>query len=421
MSCDLTLQSSDSSIRFDSSSDDEESCPSASASIVLLANIQQDGPHLLSSSSLVEDEDYEGYFVTETATFQQHRSNSVSPTDEADDEESYFVAPSYDQEEDNPAMAANHLSMPSLCSNSSVSTTGRTVQVVAPAALPPGYQFVATAANHQEYLVEVFQPTGVRRGETFDAMIVQETTCVEPASKSNNKSTNGNRRILRAQPGHFVPFGYWRDGLFDCFRFGMLHPVVCLACWCSPLLLAQVMARMGLNVWGGQSSNDDHGRTKAKLAKKQRNLHKEDDNYPPTSSAARCSPFSIFAFIFVMHFLIVETALSAVIMVQIHARQEGLIRAVPTWTYFLLGLRATCRVTLLLYVVTLAARTRTVARTRYGIPEQHCDCGVEDAAVSLLCLPCSVAQVARHTADYETYDAICCAPTGLSPYAPPSV
>jgi hypothetical protein len=29
------------------------------------------------------------------------------------------------------------------------------------------------------------------------------------------------------------------------------------------------------------------------------------------------------------------------------------------------------------------------------------------------CLPCSVAQMARHTANYHTYEAVCCSKTGL--------
>ena len=292
--------------------------------------------------------------------------------------------------------------MPSLGSTS----TARTVQLVSPADLPSGYQFVVRVGENQEdILVEVFQSGGVQRGEVFHAMIVREKCC-----------SNRSKRGLRAQPGHFIPFGYWRDGLWDCFRFGLCHPVLCLACWCSPMLLAQVMTRLGLNIWG--RLNKDQVTDKL-LPESSRNLHNVSEE--DIKKANPWTPFRALSTIFTLHFLLIETALSAVVVTQIHARQSGAIPAVPAWAYLLLAMRAACRSALLLYLFVLSFRTRWHVRERYGIPEQTCECGVEDSLVSLACQPCSVAQMARHTADYDSYDAVCCSSTGLSAYAPPSV
>ena len=263
----------------------------------------------------------------------------------------------------------------------------KTVELISPANLPAGYQFVAYFGQRQ-VVVEVFQP--VVTGQRFQAMVVREN------------ATSKHR--LRAQPGHFIPYGRWRDALWDCFRHGVCHPVVCLACWCSPLLLAQVMSRVGLNVWGTAEEEIPV-----------KTFSGDDDNHEKT---ARWSVFRTLSTVFAVHFVLIETLLSAVVMIQIHARREGRITVVPTWAFMMLAVRAICRSALLLYVLVTSYRTRQAIRRRYGIPEQHLECGMEDIAVTLACQPCSVAQMARHTADYDTYDAMCCTSTGLSAYAP---
>jgi Cys-rich protein (TIGR01571 family) len=65
----------------------------------------------------------------------------------------------------------------------------------------------------------------------------------------------------------------------------------------------------------------------------------------------------------------------------------------------------------------IVARTRGRIRARYGIPERRC-IGCEDCCRAFWCACCTVSQMARHTADYENYAALCCGETGLSPNAP---
>jgi Cys-rich protein (TIGR01571 family) len=277
-------------------------------------------------------------------------------------------------DEESPRVAQHNDSRASLLSGSSVSSTSttRTVELVAPANLPKGYQFVAEV-DGDEYLVQVPQ-YGVYKGQRFNAPIVRE----------------GSSR-LRAQPGHQIPTGAWRNGLFSCFAQGVLHPVWCLACWCSPLLLGQVMTRLNLNAAG-----------EAATAKEPRSW----------------STFGVLASIFAAHFVLIETLLSAIVMIQIHEREAG-YHAVPAWAYLLLAVRAICRTTLVVYFFVLSFRTRQVVRERYELPVVACgNATCEDCLVSVACHCCSIAQMARHTADYQTYDAKCCSATGLSDYAP---
>ena len=63
------------------------------------------------------------------------------------------------------------------------------------------------------------------------------------------------------------------------------------------------------------------------------------------------------------------------------------------------------------------ANTRQYIRRKYHIPEGDCK-GCEDCCCAFCCTCCAVAQMARHTADYETYDGLCCSETGLPPHAP---
>mmetsp|Transcript_13155 Transcript_13155/g.23847 ORF Transcript_13155/g.23847 Transcript_13155/m.23847 type:complete len:126 (+) Transcript_13155:102-479(+) len=69
------------------------------------------------------------------------------------------------------------------------------------------------------------------------------------------------------------------------------------------------------------------------------------------------------------------------------------------------------------FVIVLVTKTRKQIRSRYGIPEQQC-VGCEDCCCSFWCNCCAVAQMARHTADYDTYAGLCCSETGLPPHAP---
>jgi Cys-rich protein (TIGR01571 family) len=69
------------------------------------------------------------------------------------------------------------------------------------------------------------------------------------------------------------------------------------------------------------------------------------------------------------------------------------------------------------FAIFVVARTRGRIRSRYGIPERRCR-GCEDCCCAFWCSCCTVSQMARHTADYENYAALCCGETGLSPNAP---
>ena len=70
-----------------------------------------------------------------------------------------------------------------------------------------------------------------------------------------------------------------------------------------------------------------------------------------------------------------------------------------------------------LFVLIVVFRTRMYVRNRYGIPEETCN-GCEDCCCAFWCTTCTVCQMLRHTADYNTYPAGCCTEDGLTAGAP---
>ena len=66
----------------------------------------------------------------------------------------------------------------------------------------------------------------------------------------------------------------------------------------------------------------------------------------------------------------------------------------------------------LFYFQKLVKNTREAIRVKYQIPETQC-IGCEDCLCSTFCMSCTICQMGRHTADFDTYNGTCCTQTGL--------
>jgi hypothetical protein len=67
-----------------------------------------------------------------------------------------------------------------------------------------------------------------------------------------------------------------------------------------------------------------------------------------------------------------------------------------------------------IWLLVTMIRTRMYIRRKYHISAMCCgDNCIEDCCVSYWCTCCALAQMARHTADYENQHAACCSKTGL--------
>eukprot|EP00584_Thalassiosira_punctigera_P011158 CAMPEP_0172529610 /NCGR_PEP_ID=MMETSP1067-20121228/3655_1 /TAXON_ID=265564 ORGANISM="Thalassiosira punctigera, Strain Tpunct2005C2" /NCGR_SAMPLE_ID=MMETSP1067 /ASSEMBLY_ACC=CAM_ASM_000444 /LENGTH=288 /DNA_ID=CAMNT_0013313699 /DNA_START=21 /DNA_END=887 /DNA_ORIENTATION=+ len=239
------------------------------------------------------------------------------------------------------------------------------LQVVAPATLAEGYTFEAEA-NGQRFTVKVPEG-GVEKGQTFSVPF--------PASSDGY--------VGSAIPHASAPVGHWKDDLFGCCRHGVMHPSLWNA-WCCPLILAgQILHRLKLT-WLAREGTD------------------------PQVAAT----FRILVYITLGFLLAVETLKY---VTPYYTDEYGY----PTSNagYALVYGRSVLELTLSAFTIFLVARTRKRIREKYAIPEQQC-VGCEDCCCSFWCNCCTVAQMARHTADYDTYAGLCCSETGMPPHAP---
>ena len=247
--------------------------------------------------------------------------------------------------------------------------TVETVEVVAPSNLPGGYHLTVVDVDGRSILVEV-PLGGAASGEPFQAIVVR-----------------------RQHPRDHVPIGNWRDGIFDCCKLGLFHPVVCLGYWTAPVALGQVMTRLHLNACA---------------------------EYQRERSTSCCSAFRTMLALYIVTSLttgfIGQILESFLIEDDDDDEQEP--GDEPGWFVAISFTRVGWAFFYYVFVVIVAIRTRAYVRKRYKIKPQY-GCGeCEDVCCVFVCYPCVVCQLSRHTANYENQQARCCTDTGLKSESP---
>merc|ERR1740136_97614 len=224
-------------------------------------------------------------------------------------------------------------------------------------------------------VVEVVAPENLNAGYTFDAMVGGRVLTVVVPRKGVVKGQvfEAQTQAPMDESPEFlsVPQGFWKDGFFDFCRLGPMHPSIVLAVCCPLLALGQITTRLGLK-WNGE----------------------------PTSEPKQIKlTFLIFLFLTVLRMFL------------------------SSWYILIYST----------YVVLIVARVRSHMRKRYSLPptvhrilpHDNPRCGfsedryvVEDYCLPLVCSPCTISQMGRHTAMYETYEGAYFSSTGLPPHVP---
>jgi Cys-rich protein (TIGR01571 family) len=187
--------------------------------------------------------------------------------------------------------------------------------------------------------------------------------------------------------GDSASHGQWKDGICDCCTFGIFHPSLLNACCFPQLLMAQVLTRLKMNMCGDAAPESEYQTTFRKMV------------------------------VLVLAYWVMRTLLAPP-SPDFEANEDGTLQVttvdIPAWQMFLYN-----AVTFLfgLYSLVLLIKLRVAVRRRYGIPEKRC-IGVEDCCCAFWCSCCTVAQVARQTADYDHRRAVCCSRTGLADVTP---
>jgi Cys-rich protein (TIGR01571 family) len=227
------------------------------------------------------------------------------------------------------------------------------VDVVAPADLPGGYQFEAEIGN--KYFLATVPAGGVRKGQTFSCH-------------------------MREMKESDIPLGRWRDGLFDCFRYGFTHPMLLNSVICPMLALSQVQVRLGLDVMGRQASPDT-----------------------PKQGlwSTRGMMFTVLVF---------WVFLNVVIISGFEFKLHNFVRLSPADIVSL----ALVNGLMIFFAIYSTVNTRTFLRDKYHIGEDRNQSTIRDILSAGFCMALSIAQMGRHTTSYEEYEGACCNDTGIA-------
>ena len=227
---------------------------------------------------------------------------------------------------------------------------------------------------HTLPMCEVVAPSDLPGGYMFEAQLGSKKflATVPPGGATKGQRFISTMRELETIE-ILIPLGAWRDGTRDCLADGLLHPLflnaLCLPC----IALGQIMTRTRL---------DWHGKPASRLV-----------------SSLSCVNMTVL----LTFWLAMNT--SAAFMLRVAWERGRLLRDY----YMILML---FNIVFFSYMVNLTRKVRGSLRHKYQIPEEFCS-GTEDCLCATFCMPCTICQIGRHTADFNTYRATCCTSTGL--------
>mmetsp|Transcript_5014 Transcript_5014/g.9097 ORF Transcript_5014/g.9097 Transcript_5014/m.9097 type:complete len:318 (-) Transcript_5014:127-1080(-) len=268
---------------------------------------------------------------------------------------------------------------------------------------------VAVGINDSNRFLEVASPANLPENHAFEVDVEGQCLMVKvPAGgaregqKISVPFPSGWTAVCRVS----TPVGHWKDGMCECFRHGVFHPLLFNACYCPLVATGQIMHRLKLTWLGNEGTI---AQTTA------------------TFRTILWIAISYYIGRFVIGLLmgansvyqVVEVAKMMASSPNSGNRFGGNQPAHPKNTVggLLVWGRILFILSFVVFVIYLIAKTRKHIRSKYGIPEQSCH-GCEDFCCALWCQCCTVAQMGRHTADYDTYAALCCSENGQPPHVP---
>lgn len=256
------------------------------------------------------------------------------------------------------------------------------IEVIAPVDMEGGYRFqVNTGGTRSRGTLQVEVPEGgVQAGQRFAAWVVGDFVGIDSLTP------------LPPRGGAALK---WRDGFFECFKFGPCHPMCCLAFWCAPCALGQVMTRSKLNILGNPKT--------------------------ASSSSASTTFWTPFKLLFAMTalYIFIRGVTQTVIDYTVDDDDDNNNddESYPAWASTIIFFRFLMFVGLAIFVLVLLIKTRRFLRHKDHIPAENCG-KMEDCCVSFWCPWCTVCHLARHTADYNEFPARCCTDSGLPANTP---
>jgi len=227
--------------------------------------------------------------------------------------------------------------------------------------------------------VHIIAPATLPEGYSFEATIVEYPKLSFPVTVPPGGIQEGEIFLVPIptyfdEPQIMVKTGRWKDPLFACFRNGIFHPSIWCAMCCTQIAAAQVMTRLRFTWLGG-----------------------------PGPEVSTKVTFRIVVTL-VFCYMVYTVSLDYASVYVVKGALITLLKVLGTLLYTA-------------YSVYALMKLRENIRAKYSIPEKVCH-GCEDLMCAAFCSCCTVAQLSRHTGEFETYRGSWCAETGLSSKTP---
>jgi len=272
---------------------------------------------------------------------------------------------------------------------------------------------VAVGINDSNCFLEVASPANLPENYAFEVDVEGQCLVVKvPAGgaregqKISVPFPSGWTDVCRVS----TPVGHWKERVCERFCQGGFLPLLCTAYYCPLIATGQIMHRLKLTWLGNEGTI---AQTTA------------------TFRTILWIAISYYIGMFGIELLyeVVEDKMMASTPNSGNqfggnqpAHPENTVGGVPVWGQILfirllVWGQILFKISFCVFVIYLVAKTRKQIRSKYGIPEQSCH-GCEDFCCALWCQWCTVAQMGMHTADYDTYAALCCSENGQPTHFP---
>lgn len=259
-----------------------------------------------------------------------------------------------------------------------IATATPMVEVKAPATLSAGYTFNSSLPDGRIFKIQV-PVGGVTAGQRFSVPLPTELSSSTPLVGEDDTALGGG------------PKYHWKDALCGCFNYGICHPSLWNAMFCPLILMAQVATRMKLN-WLGSPAEGDLWR----------------------------NTFKIVVSIVVLYYVISGILGPFKPDYEYDEKTGEMVQVGPDAPLWVPIINNIVGMSFGVYSLIVMIKVRRSVRQRYEIEAETCCGDTEDCCCVFFCNCCTVAQMARHTADYDQRRALCCTNTGM-PDPPPEL
>ena len=259
-----------------------------------------------------------------------------------------------------------------------IATATLMVEVKAPATLSAGYTFNSSLPDGRIFKIQV-PVGGVTAGQRFSVPLPTELSSSTPLVGEDDTALGGG------------PKYHWKDALCGCFNYGICHPSLWNAMFCPLILMAQVATRMKLN-WLGSPAEGDLWR----------------------------NTFKIVVSIVVLYYVISGILGPFKPDYEYDEKTGEMVQVGPDAPLWVPIINNIVGMSFGVYSLIVMIKVRRSVRQRYEIEAETCCGDTEDCCCVFFCNCCTVAQMARHTADYDQRRALCCTNTGM-PDPPPEL